>query len=180
MRPGGTRPPTPTEQRALQGVDPYGPDSHLIAHELATIRTLAAQAGLEAQVERWVQILRGDSNHALVMRIARRHHLPRSVVAAEWTEDDIAAELAQDRLDAEDRIERCPNCGTRPDEVLDLASAKKGPLERGDWKWELTTCWFCSIGSRAADRLDEADRAAGATYRPAPRMPGDPLVDDGD
>lgn len=125
---------------------------------------------------KWVDLFDRDVESRLVMAIARRAGLTYTEVRERWSQEDIAREMAYDMYLNAQAMERCRDCGTNPEEIVDDDGL---PLENGYYKLYKTDCPTCRHLKENTEKLSEREKADGVRYELRLREPGDSWVDNG-
>lgn len=161
------------------GVDPERRDPEIADRVADLLAELGAPASMADEVNRWVERFRHDPEAKLRKRLAREAGIPYSAALARWADpDDLAAELADAALRAEDHAERCQSCGTRPDEWLDRSvEGWPRPVDNPPWKFYLWDCYACDMLYELNQGLTSEDRERGQRWTIKPRDQFDPTVD---
>ncbi len=166
-------------EQLKRGEDPRPWTPEMAAHMRLLERELTALPGMEADVARWVERFENDPEARLRKRLADGAGIAYSVAVSRWSNpQDLAAELASQMIEVDDRVERHGPCGTRPDEVLDMDDPNNiRPLDHPIWKLYKTDCWTCSELAQLNKELTESEREAGTTWEVRPASEGDPWID---
>jgi hypothetical protein len=134
-----------------------------------------AGLGLAQEIEAAYSLLEASPTARIRADLAQRGTLPYSEVRERWSDQDLAMVIAHRAWTAAREEDRCPKCGTHPDDVTDPVTLR--PLRFGAVKVSVEGCLMCGELSKAADDLSDEERRAGVAPRLRRREWGDPLVD---
>lgn len=127
-------------------------------------------------ITEWLDLFHNSIDARTTMQFAERVGCTFSEAEHRLRPEDVVAELAWIRYQAEHALGRCPQCGTRNDEMTD----EQGRIaEQSLWKVVKHSCIVCDIrGGLAKDLEDSGASTDGVRFVPEPRGPGDPLHPD--
>lgn len=134
-----------------------------------------AGLGLSQSIQAAHELLEASPKARIRADLAQRGTLPYSEVRERWSDEDLAMVVAYRAWTAAREEDRCPKCGTHPDDVVDPTNLR--PLRHGSVKVSVEGCVICGELAKASDDLSTEERRAGVAARLRRREWGDPLVD---